>query len=175
MQTIKPYTPAIYLIGRAGIVRTYPSVQAVLNEVGIDWLLKNLGDTFDSACYVIYGWPTIERRDFILRTEQGDTISLKAIIDLNRSMKGKSKWGRLLNWNGSGPVPGTGRIRSGGHHRAIRHVGAKRQTFFIEEEGEVAPRAARKLRNLPDGWDDFQISARFNRNWKRYRKHQYKG
>ena len=174
MQTIKPYTPAVYLIGHAGIVATYASAKAALDALGINWFLDNLGDTFDTACYLIRSWPVVERRSFVLRTEQGDPITLKEILALRRTKNSALAWNRLANWNGKGPVPGTGRHRRGGYCRSIRHVGAKRQTFFIEEEGEVAPRAARKLRNLPDGWDDYPISARFDRSWKRYRKHQYK-
>lgn len=45
---------------------------------------------------------------------------------------------------------------------------------WISEEGEPAPRGSRSFCNLPNSWDDYTRSDYYNRNWKKFRKTQYK-
>lgn len=71
-----------------------------------------------------------------------------------------------------------------GAKRRCRHGGSLRRpkttqerclaVNVIEEEGEPRWRCARNEHNLPTCWDDIAVSTYKNRNWKRYRKHQWK-
>jgi len=74
-----------------------------------------------------------------------------------------------------GPVPYTRKWRgSARFFRQIRYVNALRQaTQFVEDE-EPRIRAKRNQRLLPNAWDDISDGSRGQRNWKRFRKTQWK-
>lgn len=88
----------------------------------------------------------------------------------------------------SGPSwhPGSKRNYGGHCFRHPRSQATNRQfqgMAFDQEEFEdldvrvsagQVHRLARRNRPLPTAWDDLRISARHNRNWKRFRKTQYK-
>jgi hypothetical protein len=59
--------------------------------------------------------------------------------------------------------------------RGLRTTQERRlNAFYDAEAGEPRPRSARSGRNLPDYRDDLRRSDYGDRNWKRYRKHQWK-
>lgn len=65
------------------------------------------------------------------------------------------------------------------HYRShYRHIATTQERRFASgillEEGEVPPRAKRNLANLPNAWDEYPHFDVYDRNWKRYRKKQYK-
>ena len=71
----------------------------------------------------------------------------------------------------------SGKKCSAGRHyyRRVRNLNERKQT----EEWKVdhrapKPRARRNLRNLPDTWDDYRVASREDRNWKNFRKTQWK-
>lgn len=179
MQTIPPFMPAVHLIGHAGIVATYKSVEATLDALGMPWIEANLGDTFGEACYFVHGYPVVRASHFILRTELGEPVAFASIVAIHRTRTRnrfpmRSWHYQLARWNGVGPVPRTGRNRGGYAYRQIGYASALRQAFCVEEEGEVAPRPARNFKNLPNGWDGRPAAARYDRCWKRFRRTQYK-
>ncbi len=57
------------------------------------------------------------------------------------------------------------------YFRDIKTTQEKRRSFAAKEDG-VKCRAKRNFHNLPDAWDD--ISRNWEKNWKRFRKHQWK-
>lgn len=61
------------------------------------------------------------------------------------------------------------------YFRRIRTFQEKKWSKAWTDE-EFAPkiRAKRGMRRLPDAWDDYQIAARENRNWKEFRKTQWR-
>jgi hypothetical protein len=70
----------------------------------------------------------------------------------------------------------------GGKKRHFRST-YRRIAFFQElkaasgillEEGEVKPRPSRSPTHLPNSWDEYGRFDTCDRNWKRYRKKQYK-
>lgn len=63
--------------------------------------------------------------------------------------------------------------RKGGHYRQMRTTQERRWAAAWDDE-EFAPktRAARNFRNLPNAWDDWWRTE--DRNWKRYRRTQWK-
>ena len=57
------------------------------------------------------------------------------------------------------------------YYRNIHFINEKRQQFAAEDQG-VTVRGKRRNTNLPDDWDD--CPKWHHRNWKEYRKTQYK-
>lgn len=169
MQSIPPYQPAIKIFSHAGLVATCDSLEAALSFLGDSWV--------EAYVYAYRFGELACKPGFILRTEAGEEVAPEAILSLYRArmvFRGR-RWRSFNEWNGTGPVPGTGRPRGGHYYRRIRNANERRQAFWIAEEGEVAPRPARNFKNLPDNWDDYRVSARESRSWKRFRKTQYKG
>lgn len=175
MQSIPPYKPAIDVFGPDGLVASFSSLEAAIDYLGASWLKAYASDYYTSATRLIFGRPAFST-PFVLRTEDGDAISPALILSIYRArivFRGR-RWRALNQWNGTGPVPGTGRLRGGHYYRRIRNANERRQAFWVAEDGEVAPRPARSFKNLPDNWDDYRVSAHESRNWKRFRKTQYK-
>lgn len=69
-----------------------------------------------------------------------------------------------------GPVHGIRKWRGGGHYfRRIHTTPERRQAaLVVYEDGEVAARPARNLRNLPNSWDDYARCV--ERSWKSQHK-----
>jgi hypothetical protein len=63
-----------------------------------------------------------------------------------------------------------------GHYHRHPHTlqESKASAHVLVEEGEPIWRASRNYHNLPDTYDDIHHYDECNRNWKRYRKQQWK-
>jgi hypothetical protein len=74
-----------------------------------------------------------------------------------------------------GPVSGTGR-RSGGHYyRYPRTLAERRYKAYMEATDEFDDYRIKHItRFLPSSYDDLPISVHDHKNWKRYRKTQWK-
>ena len=70
-------------------------------------------------------------------------------------------------------IPHTGRKRhhTGCYYRQPKTTNEKRQSFAVDKQ---YVRAKRKCLTLVDAWDDLPRGQHKNRNWKKYRKSQYK-
>jgi hypothetical protein len=66
------------------------------------------------------------------------------------------------------------RWRGGHYFRRPQTLNERRQAVAITDDGEVPPRARRNQRNLVNANDDLRIGARDIRNWKHYRRTQWK-
>lgn len=64
------------------------------------------------------------------------------------------------------------------HYRGFRHIRTTQErrasVHVLAEEGEPPFRAARNTHNLPNYWDDMYHSDWGQKNWKRFRKTQWK-
>jgi len=61
------------------------------------------------------------------------------------------------------------------YHRRPKTISERRASVsVIKEEGEPIWRYSRNHHNLPTTYDDLTCRDTYNRNWKRYRKKQYK-
>jgi hypothetical protein len=68
------------------------------------------------------------------------------------------------------PVPGVHAYHGASCFRRVRTTAERRMAALVlREEGEVAPRAARNARNLPNSWDDYMRGG-FERCWKNQHK-----
>lgn len=197
MHTINPYKTTFTLFCRDGGVGHYPSIKGVLEQLGLGWISRNVTPQFrvyshtewriaddeltyfgsgapDEACYAKRFY---RESDYIMRDGEGCPVTSATFYELGLSAgPAKCRYRmRCGSWNGEGPVPGTAK-RRGGHHRgrAIRYANALRAAMTFEVEGEIALRPKRGTTLLPDRRDDYRVSSRGDRNWKGYRKTQWK-
>lgn len=183
MYHIPAYETAVTLFSRDGNVWAYPTLQAALKDLGRDWIARHVGPHFRVyRCNARFfntareSWasePVYDEHAFIMRDDAGEPVTLANFYPLLERRRYQSRWTRMLDtWNGEGPVPGVHKTSAGRHYcRRMETMNERRQaSLVLAEEGEVAPRAARNASHLPNSWDDFWVSARGNRNWKRFRK-----
>lgn len=112
--------------------------------------------------------------NLVARSSRGKRLDVPTLLQNQARLVADARawrWSRrrLENWNGEGPVPGTG-TRGGysRHYRRPHTQGERRQAIWLVEEGEPAIRAARHANYLPTRWDD--IHRRTERNWKSQHK-----
>lgn len=178
---------AVTLFSRDGEVWVYHSMTAALAELGLRWIAANVGAHFRvfnhvsrQFCFATESWTTervYDCRDFIMRDDFGGVVTAESFSPLVTRRRWSSRWTRMWEtWNGEGPVPGVRCWRGGNRYYRRPHTMMERRqaALVLTDEGEVPPRGARNLRNLPNGWDDFRIAAREDRSWKRHRKTQWK-
>lgn len=184
MHIIKPYETSVTIFHRDGGAWTYPTKKALLNELGMRWIMNNVGKHFREFRYAyqvlgVTGWryePVYSEHEYIMRDDDGKALTHGDFADIVE--RRKTYWGyrgRLLdNWNGEGPVPGVRRPRGGNYFRHPKTTNERRWATPVLEDGEPAPRAARNSHHLPNSWDDYQRASREDRNWKRFRKTRWK-
>lgn len=188
MHQIPEYQTAVTLFSRDGNVWVYRTLKAALKALGVKWIAANVGAHFrefdhvarhfDQARNVWVREPMYVEREFIMRDDAGGVVTAATFHGLieHRRRARWMRWSRMLEtWNGEGPVPGIGRSRGGHWYRRPQTMMERRQAALVlKEEGEVAPRGARSLGHLANAWDDYYITARSDRNWKRNRRTQWK-
>jgi len=186
MYQIPAHETAVTLFSRDGEVWAYPTLKAALKALGRSWIASNVGAHFrvfrcvsrffDTERETWVYEPAYDVHDFIMRDDAGAVVTLSDFQPLIARRRWY-RWTRALDtWNGEGPVPGVHKASAGRHYFRRPHTGNERRqaALVLKEEGEVAPRPARSANGLPDAWDDYHISAREDRSWKRHRKTQRK-
>lgn len=184
MHTIPAYTPSVTLSMSDGSSRTFKSLRAALDELGMRWIAKNLGEHFYLFNGFAVSWaksgcvrtPTYRMANAIMRNDLGDVITLtdfQALIARRPRHSLRSSYWVNPFWDGQGPVPGTSKRRRGHYFREISTTPARRLAQRVDR-AEPAPRAKRNAANLPSSWDDLGIAAREDRSWKRHRRTQWK-
>lgn len=152
-------TAAYKLVRDDGETWLYHSKKALVKDFSFCWLWHNVGLYFNEQ--TAYGFAT-----YIFLDPNGRPISVRTLY--NELVK-------TAVYKKGGTVPGIRRHRGGHYYRRIRFIGDLRNATVFKEDGEPKPRGARSISMLPDNWDDYAIKSRGIDNWKRYRKHQYKG
>lgn len=184
MHIIPPFLPGVTLRHRDGAICRYTSIHAVFKALGSRWLRDNLGfdleplrvctchqvgPRFDDPLSVAQpAWSiAFDSGEPILASDFGRLVAVRPFPFWDR---------RYGTYNGFGPVPGSGRRRRRAHYfRRIRYIGERRTVAFVlDEDGETPPRSKRNGANLPDSWNDYDIAARNDRNWKRFRKTRWR-
>ena len=185
MKVIPPYQTTVTLFGLDGTVLHFKSLKRALKALGFNWICEKVAREFClfKGCCAVGAdsplLPTYVGSAFIMRDDNGLPLTADDFKELVQERKKLSRWRArqklLENWYGKGPVPFVHKRSAGQHtYRRIRHANARRQAVEVAEEGEIAPRARRNLKNLPNNWDDYLVAAREIRSWKRFRKHQWK-
>jgi hypothetical protein len=199
MHIIKEYQAptTVKLIQRGGVFWRFDSIYAAVKHLGLRWIYANVGEQFqvyshtswhhcakvdrigtarfDDPSYPVRHFKNVE---FIMRGPAGAPLTYAQInaASWRPHTPGRHSRGRYPLWNGSGAVPGTGRQRRNSQlrGRAARHANAIRATETFKDEGEV-PARNRWVETLwQDPWGDDYATERRDRNWKRYRKTQWK-
>lgn len=184
---------AVTLFAVTGEVRRFTSLLAARKHLGLAWITHNVRPQFHAFNHT--AWPTqrastrlhatpidessradsrYEHARYVMRDDFGEAITGADFVELESA--GCTDWipSHLRYWNGEGPVPRTGLRRGRSCYRRVRHMNARRGAETFHAEGEVSPRAARDTGRLPNPWDDYKESSYGQRNWKRFRKHQWK-
>ena len=169
MHIIRQHQTSITLFERNGDVVVFRSMKEAIKKLGYSWIRSNVGPHFR----IFLGGPYINYQ-YILRNDVGETVTAESFADVRIKPGGKYPKRQPLNWDVPGPVPFTGRCSSGHYFRSIRYINAKRAAQYVLEEGEIAPRASRTRKVLPDAWDDFVILSRRHRSWKQFRRTQWR-
>lgn len=73
-----------------------------------------------------------------------------------------------------GPVPGIHKVRAFCYVLRYPKTQQGRRLSQVLDDNEPNIRAKRNLKNLPTAWDDAVRTDHGDRNWKRYRRTQYK-
>lgn len=182
MHIIKKYETSVTLFSVNGGVWVYKSKRAAIKELGYYWIQNNVAKDFVTFSHRERLWsadgegwterPVYRGANYVMRDDLGEALTVGDFAEFKPVYR--PRWYRKLeNWNGVGPVPGISRPRG---YRWTRRVGTtnERRQAQVLDEFDVPPRARRNARNLPTVWDDIPIAAREDRNWKRFRKTQWK-
>lgn len=153
----------------------FPSLEAFLEAYGFNWIRSSVGPAFR-----VRGETGLLDRTypFVLRDFNDSVIDHDECYVAWRGMRAGQHRQRYLSWrfqwNGVGPVPGTGK-RVRGRFRFPRTIGVFRAgDASLSSEGEPAMRGRRGRKYLPSAYDDRQVAARRDRSWKRYRVTRWK-
>lgn len=171
MYVIPPTNSAITLFGPNGKGQIFASKFAALKALGWPWIR----DALTSREFRMDGKGRLMGYcPYTFKSESGEELTFADFYTAWRPAARplKNTW---RSWNGEGPVPSTGRLGGGRYFRRPKTIAAKRQSVVLSEYGEPPIRAKRSTSLLPSAWDDYPISAMSDRNWKRFRKHQWKG
>lgn len=183
MHNIPPGFSGLRLIARDGSVERFDSPIHLLKSKGYRWLQSNVGEHFDTFSHreVIkneegeaVGFRSVyHHAPFIVRNAQDEPLSADEICKQVTFSRPAFVPRRFQFWNGEGPVPWTGRSRWGRYYRRPRTAQARRMSL-VADPSDIPPRAKRNKANLRTSWDDLKRSTSGHRNWKRFRRHQYK-
>jgi hypothetical protein len=167
MYVIPPFEAGVTLYRLDGTFKFYATRRLLLNTLGILTIRRAVGPRLDPSL----GWRFVildEDRNPLFAKDFEHLVFKEPVIYTYRRGLG--------TWTGLGPVPHTGRRRG---YRVLRRGFRTAQerrlnAFYDAEAGEPRPRARRIGKNLPSNRDDIVRSSFADRNWKRYRKHQWK-
>lgn len=186
MHVIAPHEPSVTLFSSSGGVWPYKSKAHALRALGIAWIRTHVvadyrvfngfsysSPFFRGEVYSCAKEPLYRTGNFILRDSQGAKLTA---ADFEPMLPRRRSWylRYLSDYPGYGPVPRTGRTRGGHYFRHPHTANELRQSQVVEPGIEPRPRPSRYLRNLVDPWDDYPRSNRKDRNWKSFRKTQWK-
>ncbi len=181
MVVIPAYQTAVTIFGRDGSVRVFPSKQSARRDLGLSWIRKNVGPNFQVFSHTSnLGGKVFERHavyidhPYVMRDGFGGTLTAENFTISSPRRSSWSLYRRCRFWNGEGPVPGLFRWHGGHYFRRPQTLNDRRHAIALTDDGEVPPRARRNQRNLVNANDDLRIGARDIRNWKRYRRTQWK-
>ena len=187
MYYIPPHETSITLFSSTGGVEVFRTLKEALKALGYRWIAENVGphfrvfrgaySQFDQERERWVRTPQYDDYSFVMRDDHGEPVTAESFAVLRPQRSWQSRWSaRYSWWHGEGPVPGTRCHRGGRHYyRHPRTMNERRlAALVLEEEGEVAPRPQRSANSLPCAWDDFRVAARDDRNWKRFRRTQWR-
>lgn len=185
MYEVKKYVPKIRLISRAGSIWEYNSMSEINYIINLRRLWEEIGNSFKDSILSfrwikgkiteIPTWP-----NFIIRTELGDIVTVDDLKKYSPTKRYYYKYRYFPFKFRKGPVPNIHCCRGGFHY--YRHIKTTQEhranrAILTDEEFKlyrVKVRAKRAKNFLPNTWDDILYSDITIKNWKKYRRTQYK-
>lgn len=192
----------VFLYNTKGDVTVYDNKEQAFKELGFNFIsfhvgkeLRVPGKLFSHFIYPKHvktntdffnkHYPNsrqLHHADHILLNEFGEVLAIDDFEDVIISERKKNdekgfytKYRRIEGWNGTGPVPGTGGWGNGHYFRhPVTLQALKAACGVCKEDGEPSMRGNRTKSHVPSSWDDIHRSDRGIRNWKKYRKQQWK-
>lgn len=135
-------------------------------------------DTFVGRGYLIYFGIWIPHKEFrkVAYNEKGKLLTVDYLIGIIRKHYDYPVW-TTRRCKPNCPHPGKKRCTHWGtYYRRIRTFQERKwANAWDDEDFEIKVRKPRNASNLPNSWNDIVRTDFENRNWKRYRKHQWKG
>jgi hypothetical protein len=164
MHIITPYDSGAFLKRSNGTWQFYESRRQLFTALGWN-VLRRCGRP--GAWF--FGWQTV------VKDIDGNRLTAR-VFEVFATPKELRKAERQSHPIGTGAVPGTGvRGRGNSMRRCLKTTQERRlHAFFDTDAGEPKPRARRTGSNLASAFDDQIRSDAGARNWKHYRKHQWK-
>ena len=180
MYDVPKFIPKIYLIHISGQYWQFKNLEQAaqtLYDLGyFTFWNYYIGDNFkrvwnyDNLTYT-------EQYKYIVRTELGDIVTCQDLWDIIR-VKVKLKRQKKYNYKNKfrdGPISRIRKRRKYKVHRKPRTIQERRESQgCLDEPYKIKIRNKRNHRNLPNSYDDIKRSDYENKNWKEYRKTQYK-
>lgn len=178
-------SPCVYLVRANGEFYFYSSYEKFLSLISYD-LIWSMGISYNSFT-VMRGEGFLEREytttpEWIARFDNrsGTVIHPDKIRhDLKiykRAHRKPTFWDmrneRVFEFRADS-VPRIGKSRHCHYWRHPRTTQERRWSLAWKEDG-VMGRASRNFHNLPTTWDDIYRASYENKNWKKFRKHQWR-
>jgi hypothetical protein len=190
--TIRPQS--VTLFQRDGGQRTFATLKEYLQLVGLLWSYTNVANEFrtyshtewctkegikqykaDEVDEPVYAKSFYTEALYILRDERGQPVTHDALYGAAVRMRGSSSARKVVpGWNGTGPVPNTGRSRNRQRGcKGVRFIRTARGAQFFKEEGEIAVRN-RSVLEMGMYDDYYNKDFRGSRSWKDHRGTQWR-
>lgn len=185
----------IFLYSRSGNVQVYANKDEAYKALGFSFIVYSvsvhIGEIGKYATEMSFhpkgeklakmNQYTTQKKfgDFVLRNEYDDVLTIADFdVQVNNNKATPFVRHDYKFWNGEGAIPGTGkRKRYGRWLRSPKTTAAIRSSLsVVKEDGEPEFRGARRRGycTLPTRWDDIYKESYQDRNWKGFRKQQWK-
>ena len=196
MYNVPTFVPKVYLIHRDGRKWEYKNIEEAArvlraaNFLGDYYHAPLIGSHFNEAKYHDYipeDEPIpLNTYDYIVRDELGTIITcneLREIASKNRTSRWRKRYLSQAEVTQKHfrdiPIPYTGRRPGYNVYRKIHTTPEHRDNDFLNYDEDaleynIKARPSRRKHMLPTSWDDNVRSDFGCKNWKRFRKHQWK-
>lgn len=171
----------IYLYDYKGNTTIFKNKEDVVEKLGFQFIEKNVTkficSVLDQEFYI--GLNRADYGLYILRNEYNEKLLPYDFLEAANLLKNKNKdkiykkYNKKYFWNGVGAVPGTGKKKwYGRYFRHPKTLNVLRYAYSEYEEFEPINKVRGGPRSIPTAYSD--IMKPEYKNWKYYRKTQYR-
>lgn len=168
----------IYLHDSLGNTTVFNSKKELAKELGYGFIYNNVTKFIGKSSDIIFYDSNRDYGRYIIRNEYNESLTINDFLEVfnelkkERNIKKRDRWDRLYGWNGYGAVPGTGGRSYGNYFRHPKTL--KTLKYAVSDVVDFEPIV--KIRggksNIPTSYSD--IRKERCKNWKEFRKNQYK-
>ena len=177
MFNVQPYEPKVNLVNSQGITTTYASKAEVVAILGPRKVRSLIGHGVRKPIPTYWSEFNLKLLAFSDQTYWtqalvGEELEILTELDFKGILPERPARRGLILGSYKMRHPGSKR-KNTNHYRHPKTQRDRRQNILcLKEDGEPPVRGARKPHLLPSVWDDRR--RHISRNWKKYRKTQYK-